>query len=600
MELRGNAMAPKTLWVIFLIAFAALVGTDYLAWKASNLSLHLGQVGGLASPVDDYFNSHYDNMFKKERLEKQLATATNEEEYLAVTKDLAKVLGDLGYTVAQSSLLVEIVEKYPNSRDTRVIEANKVLAESYASAGRVADTLQKLECLREIALKPNLNNTLINDVLRIAEKAKAEDFYVQTSELLLKSNIKPDQQLSIMVNLMKFYEKNGKKDKVASTEKSIQELRKKVDVSKILEKEAKSIIASFAAGNFDAGFASTASLIKQFPDQREQLQLIYVAAVIQAARAKNAVALTKGWGFLAKTEYVPSSTKDKATFDAFSKAAMDSARYFLEINDLEGLARIGEMTSNLSDEFAYLIGNFVKGEIWARTGRKGSCPKLLYKIVYRPGQDLELDGNFDESVYKDLQPFPGDFWRSFCGGGVNLPIVKEEQFTLTAYAFYTEKYLYLCVNAFETNMSLIRLAQRSGDNREAWKDDCIEFFLDPHRDLKYLHQWIGSAGSSYAHYQHTGGDESLTRPEGEGLKSAARRFSDHYQVEIRIPLTQLVDSGDVSGMLVNADIRRQRHLSTSMKAGTEFENAAILIVCWSPTGGGFHPARYNFMEFEKH
>jgi len=42
MELRGNAMAPKTLWVIFLIAFAALVGTDYLAWKRE-----LGS-GGLA------------------------------------------------------------------------------------------------------------------------------------------------------------------------------------------------------------------------------------------------------------------------------------------------------------------------------------------------------------------------------------------------------------------------------------------------------------------------------------------------------------------------------------------------------------------------
>ena len=137
--------------------------------------------------------------------------------------------------------------------------------------------------------------------------------------------------------------------------------------------------------------------------------------------------------------------------------------------------------------------------------------------------------------------------------------------------------LYVAFICWDRDLSGL-VAQQKGHDGEPWKDDSVEVFVTsgPGEDL---HHFIVSVTGATADAVYPRGNASDFRKGWNStFRSAAKRFTDRWQAEMRLPFEEIGLSGEKIALI---NFCREEQTFTELS-------------CWSPTGGSFaQPAKFG-------
>ncbi|HEY3298066.1 MAG TPA: sugar-binding protein, partial [Armatimonadota bacterium] len=147
----------------------------------------------------------------------------------------------------------------------------------------------------------------------------------------------------------------------------------------------------------------------------------------------------------------------------------------------------------------------------------------------------------------------------------------------TARLLYDSKNLYIGIKCSESNMAGISARARGADS-SAWKDDCVELFLDSANTRQVYYHLIRTSNGAYYDLKSVAASQS----NGNWTSSAVVKtgvFPGGWSIEIAIPFSDLGVSPS-AGMEWGINVCRAR------QAGTQ-ENSS-----WNPTRGKFDFPEY--------
>ena len=189
----------------------------------------------------------------------------------------------------------------------------------------------------------------------------------------------------------------------------------------------------------------------------------------------------------------------------------------------------------------------------------------------------EIDGNLDDAAWKDKQ---------LKGAMLNVYTSEVAAVQSKVYVTYDDKNLYVAFDMSEPNVAgmVARqtdvVADRDGP---IWEDDAGEIFLDPANGQKERNYYHIAVNSKCVVYDEKIKDNKWDAP----ARCAAKVGTDHWVVELSIPLASLGVEGSPKGQTWLANFCRDRQVT-----GTTEDTS------WSDVGEEFHNwQRYGHITF---
>ncbi len=574
--------------VSLLAAIGLMILVDQFAWKIARLERYIGRAEGITGAVDQYVNEQLRPSLNRAELERKLQEAKGPEEYGEVGQALFELLGEMGKTTEQRELMLETVKLYGRENDPNIVLAHEFLAKYYLKTGRKTALGKTLARLREVAEGPPTDGSLLQDVVRWAKAGGLDEFFVETAERAhTLPGLQPEQRLSIVMDLVQYHRKRGDRDGLAKAKKFESKYRKLTNVGKIVVNQAKKISAYIKKKKVDDAFALLRDTTEKYPEFARRLLKVVVALIKQANTQKKTGIMMDAWKLAAGMGPLPPRDKNlKHDIPAAAQASMSA----LLLDNRFDAAR---MISAISDELApggKSYEYFFKGEEWARKGRKGPCPKVLYRIAYRPDAKVNIDGRLDEDVWAGIKTLPGPFWVSF--DRAEAGVTEAGELKLEARIFFTDKVIMVGVKCPEPFMLDLKRNLPAGPSSNCWTDDCVEFFIGYNRTFSYR-QFVATAGGAYYQYFL---NQKKPKVKSDSRIITAAAFGDNaYMIEFSVPLDLLPVNNDLHGKLVNGSLRRNRWLSTQMAEQARQPGSKRSEISWSRMGGGSHG--YELMDF---
>jgi len=398
--------------------------------------------------------------------------------------------------------------------------------------------------------------------------------------------------------LVRYYEKQSDEAKLKELDALKQGYMKSADLAKVVQNRRRAVDKLIKDKKYQDAYAELKTIMQDFPDQR--WQMYYQAARIAHDHIRS--------GDLAPLREM-SALFDGVVPPAGDGRAVQSARELFEMllpallggaDATQELKRL-EDTLTKNPDLEARLGYFVRGELWARAGEKGPCPKRLYLVRFRPDEKIDLDGRLDEAVYRASDPLPGPYWLH---AGETTPLLEApKSLALTVTLFYTKDSLYVGLRVPEPQMGSIRLSKPAGPVQAAWEDDAIEFFIEFERCLGKYQQWVVNANGGHTHLHLYGGagvsaNSMPDNPNEEAMEAATQKESAAYTMELRIPLSQFPVKPPLSGKLMNANIRRMRWLADTMQVDDAYKGRQLATISWAKAGHGHQTNLYEFLRFE--
>ncbi len=587
------------LWVASAGVFVSLVLIDGQLWRIARLSRYIGKQEGVSGAVDDSFVNYFGASLKRQELEDALAKTRDPEEAGAISRELFKLLGDSGSTMGQRNLMIEMVQRYPGNDSPDIITAHEYLAEYYLKSGQSAELLKILKLLLPIAEADPPDAKMLSRIVRWACKGRLNDLIEDVGpRALAMPAVPPETKLAIATTLIAFYNAAGNAERVKEIKAIKQECRKSVDLVKLVKSRSRSIDKLMKDKKWREAEQELLQLCRDFP----QLRLILMGLAGRIAR--NAVMHDKSqilhrmWGIF-KDVPVHTANKNlvKNAVSLMGILVPWRLRNADTTRELTAISRTLQDIPGLQDDLGY----YVKGEIWARSKSSGQPPKKYYVVRFKPNAMIKLDGILDEPVYKQLKAMPGDYWLH--AGGKTSLLKAPDYIRPVALLFYTRTDLFVAITLPEPDMAMLKPGPGPGPVKSPWNSDCVELYIDFERRLGNYQQWIVDANAGFKHlYLYGGYKEYTNKGGGEGdaqpMTCAAAHNPRSYIIEMRIPLSQFPIKGDLSGKLMNANIRRLRYLSRGMKVTDAYAGKRMVTISWARLGYGHNTEKFDFIRFE--
>ena len=168
------------------------------------------------------------------------------------------------------------------------------------------------------------------------------------------------------------------------------------------------------------------------------------------------------------------------------------------------------------------------------------APALLVTRI----EPIELDGKLDE---------PGWTAAKQAGGFVDNMSSAPASPRTDLYLAHTDSDLLIGAVCHEPNMKSIHAESMPGRDREIYRNECMEMFLDPRADRASFMHFIVDVMNQ--HFDALGQDPVGFNPAWE---SATYQGSDYWSVEIRIPFSSLATTAPKPGDFWLGNFNRER------------------------------------------
>ncbi len=575
----------------------AIIALESALWRIAQLDQRvLGKATGVATVWDSQVDTLVRPQLRKRQLEDGLRNAKNTEEYNRLYDELLHHLGEIGDTNGQFSLRRQGLERWGAARERRAIEACQECLKRCEAMGDRAGAMGFLAQLRSIAEAPPPDIKMLADVAKRAERLGNFDFAADVAEKAMRlPNPSTDIALDLLNTLSRIYAKLQRKDRLAEIQALLVQYRGQEDKEKAAKRIVKELKEALKQQGPDfalAEFGRRKEELAQVADLSEFLLAIISAASLQS---KDASALRKAWDEMAA---LPPPPLDNAkAHEAIEAAAVSSVQRLLADNRGDDFRHIFEAAKRLTA--LPELKKFAEAELWARGDRKGEPPKPLYVIASRPQAKVNIDGKLDEEVYGTVKPLPSPWWLTEENANT---VSADENETPTAYIFYTATDLYIGARVPYNPTRGLRRTFRPGTESMVYQDDCLEFFIEPSRCLGEYFQWVASASGAWYHWHlgpgqyHNGlyqmGPALPVDKKPNEMSASAVVGDREYMLEMRIPLSHFPHPPQLSGMLVNGNLRR---FDYDPHAARLFPR----IISWSNLRLPSHQANhFNFFQFE--
>jgi hypothetical protein len=369
---------------------------------------------------------------------------------------------------------------------------------------------------------------------------------------------------------------------------------KHVQLAQTLERRFRKLAPDEMVAQIDEALEKTPKLASELPR-------LLSSIIIHAEKKGDRRTLMECWERLAKLK--PTFSSKRLKF--FDTAVSVSARTLLGAGQEDDFLRMAEIALKKVPDT--LAARYLKGELWARTGRKGKCPRKLYRIVHRPGVKVILDGRLEEGVYGGLKALPGPFYaqsaKKFKGHKI-----AGEGFRGTL--FHDGAHLYVGVQVVDSSLSkLYTGALPAPEGRDVWADT-FDFLFDPARHLGDYRQVVlfsRKRGQSLAYKggEIFGGRWSFGKqiiseddPVHQRIEVGTAFINPTtYSIEAKVPLDLLYADGRVSGRLMSGTLRHMQQVDKAAAAGVK-PRTTYRSISWSNMSFGISLHQYDYFEFE--
>jgi len=576
---------------VFLAFAVALVAADQVLWPEADLSRYIGTQEGVGQPLDKAIHGVVADDLQLRAQERAMAAATTVQDSGVALRKALDLLPRMNLSERRVQLLQEAAARYPGSLDPNLVYAARALATARARAPDHQGLAELLPWLREAALGKTVDAELGRELVAWAGIVGNAAFITEfAKEFCSRREVNAGQRRLLLEKAIAWFEAQQPE---SAARKELEALREALDTEVDRTTQIKALLKAVDARlhkNDVAGLASEVDqMLKAFPESASQVIPLLTRAATTAAAKKQWTDLERFWTLFQK---FPGQT-DPGVLQAIERAAHAGLRVVIpEKKDgvagriVESMARVLPAQSDLH--------SYLKGECWVRSGAQGECPKLLYRVVFRPDASVTIDGRLDEAIYEGLALMPGPFWAS---------ITKEETpheagpLRLEARMLYTTADLFLAVRVPEPHPDTMLMAIPAGDDVGCCSDDCIALFLGLARLPEACDQYVIAAGGSYHLFART--ELGKAALEGLPFQAACQVERSGYAVEMRIPLGRLGWSGRAAGRLVYANVRRNRYLNAET---AKEEGGAVGVrqsIHWPPIRGmDYGWPLLGFLQFE--
>ncbi|MBN2710850.1 MAG: hypothetical protein JXR97_00245 [Planctomycetes bacterium] len=622
-----KSLFKRSRLIIALLAIGGVIGTDYLLWDASGISMRIGSFGSLVDPIDSAVKDYAGNYLKKEQINARLELADDPNEVAKLSMDKYKVLGELGASNEQDEALLDAINRFPESRDKDIISIHRKMEDMANKKKQPKKFEEALNRHRRAALADPVDWKMLSDVFNRAEKAKLNTFIADTREMVINlDSVSSDNKLRKAYELYEQCKTQGLDDRIPRVEA----IKKKCIEELGFEKAALSVKRTLDGAIGRA--KSEDALIKvqraeEFLGQKHYvLEYSYITVAHKAAKEMNWDVADKSWQHLAfdGPALIPDSSREKRVNTAFFYLAAGymqgsaNERMFALWDKARGLAPLSDMRRMIS------------AERWAEGKREEASPIPLATAYYMPDAEIAIDGNLDEDVYKTLPPLTDKSWLGY---NTEMPVnlLDAGALSISAYFFYTDTHLFFAARIpekfpKEITCTLNRESKASDIIRNSYKSDSLNLMISLNRDLGPYGDWTilpsgafiyipRSAPQYEGRYCRHGGDTKIEVP--KYLKDKKELISAEggaiinegdYTVEIKIPLWQLgLEEGQSpKGMLATANFRRNRYLSDNMAKELgkidfgqkiKWVKKRRTTISWAPVGNTHGNNLWNFLYF---
>jgi len=575
----------------------AIMAVDSSLWQVAHLDQRiLGKATGVAAMWDSEIDTLVRPELRKRELENKLQKAQTVEDYNKIYDELLRHLGEMGDTAGQFVLRRQALERWGTTRDKRVISACEEWLKRCEAMNDLAGAIGFLSQLRSIAEVPPPDIKMLANVAKRAERLQNLDFAAEVAEKALRlPGLNTEIAIDLLNTLSRIYARLQRHGRLQEVQALLAQYRGQEDK----EKAAKRVIKELKEALTQQGVEFA---LAEFARRKEELAKVaelgdFLLTIIDAAsrQEKNAPALRKAWEEMAS---LPPPPPDNAkAHEEIEAAAIASVQRLLADKREDDFRYVFEAAKRLTA--LPELKKFAEAELWARGNRQGDPPKPLYVIARRLQAKVNIDGNLDEEVYTSVKPLPAPWWVT--EENSNTVPAREEE-TPDARIFYTETDLYIGARVPYSAARGLRRTFPKGTHSAVYQDDCLEFFIEPGRQLGEYFQWVASAGGAWYHWHlgpgryHNGlyqmGASLPVDKKPEQMAAAAVVGDREYTLELRIPLSHFPHPPQLSGMLVNGNLRR---FDYDPRAARPFPR----IISWSNLRLPNHQSNYfNFFQFE--
>ena len=190
-----------------------------------------------------------------------------------------------------------------------------------------------------------------------------------------------------------------------------------------------------------------------------------------------------------------------------------------------------------------------------------------------PARDIVIDGVLDEEAWRG-----GPWHSSFTAPGSGAAAAAATRFAVR----HGEACLYLAAVMDEPLIADLKHAATARDGRDLWRDDCVEFMVDPTGDrVEYVHLAINANGALYDSQVRQGGHVA-TREWNSTAAVAASIGASSWSVEVALPFADLGLEARSARQPWAIQVARERHATGKLE-----------LSAYVPSGGSFHvPSTY--------
>ncbi len=200
------------------------------------------------------------------------------------------------------------------------------------------------------------------------------------------------------------------------------------------------------------------------------------------------------------------------------------------------------------------------------------------RVIATRGSRFRIDGVPDEASWRS-----GQWYSGFTGVSSSRATAVQTRFAVR----FDDSFLYLAAIADEPNVGAIRREAKVRDGG-IFRDDCLEFMIDPTGDrVEYYHFAVSAGGAMYDSQCRQGGHVASKEWNSTARAAAAMR-ADGFSVELAIPFVELGLAPRSATRDWAIQVARER------QAGGALELSAYM-----PFGGSFHvPSTYAPLALE--
>lgn len=207
---------------------------------------------------------------------------------------------------------------------------------------------------------------------------------------------------------------------------------------------------------------------------------------------------------------------------------------------------------------------------WCQPQAAAEAPRAVDAPMAR---GVVIDGALDEDAWRD-----GPWYSGFTATGSGAAATVATRFAVR----HGEACLYLAAVMDEPLIADLKHAATGRDGRDLWRDDCVEFMVDPTGDrVEYVHLAINANGALYDAQVRQGGHVA-TREWNSTAAVAGRIGTASWSVEVALPFADLGLEARSARQPWAIQVARERHATGKLE-----------LSAYVPSGGSFHvPSTY--------